>query len=289
MDLYIKTRKKCMFCWHGSNMSSFSSIDISSFSPIDLFGEIYEGNFRSHIKWEDLRYDFENKRDTVYGFIWLSTTPKHGIEKLKEIQHRVPFKRLHGDDIINEGMWILIIRLPQPLGYSYIPPNSRKDILRLQMKFEQDHDDEKLIELQSKIKKIKHSTDTQLILLPNGQLMAKPPLSIVCSCGATGHHLPQCHNDIKEIIHNGVNLLPNIPDWIEYEELEDEILQLPKGGIDVTIREIKAKIPLRLARMMKLHGLKIDGDISQCGINKINKLRFDPFRFFATEEINLDI
>lgn len=288
-------RAKAFVAWAGSQWKYPAPLD---FIAYDLEGADLAGTsmWVSHTYWEDLRWDLETSkgssapRDMIVGFQYLSSTPyfkekgQEAIDRLANVEWKgnpdlLTLKQLKARDTVREGMWIVCVRLPRAVGARHIVPfNRRKDVLGSLMEMVHGGDREKnatdkLAEIKTQIEKEEHPLDGPLRKLPDGTLICKVAAHITCStCGATGHHMTHTHDDMTMQTQEGVKLYTQDIPWLVVKDLEAEVLPLPnviQGGFDVEIRKVTAKIPLRLARAMKLKMEDVKGHVHACGVSNV--------------------
>lgn len=274
---------------------AYGSIEGAEFTRVPLVGVRGQGGWMSDTKWEDLRWDYETAEgesspyDMLFAFQVLSATPmfrKGGLARAmeriidyewkegKSLQH---FKRLKGSDAIVQGSWILIVGLQWPWGgRNTIPFNRRRDVLRYQVDVELAGSkalraSERLGEIRKSLLFDVHPADCELRTLPNGWLFSKQKPTVACGkCGARGHHTTQSHEHVyedacREYTHH-------TPPWLSAPPLEDEVLVVPivedGKGFELLLRNVTARVPLRMARAMKLAGMDIEGDVHACGVQE---------------------
>jgi hypothetical protein len=175
-------------------------------------------------------------------------------------------------------MWILLVRTPRPYGSrNVIPMMRRADIHKLQVELSGNPDNEyassKLKYLQDKARHDLHPTDAQLFLTVSGALLQGVSPRIVCTrCQARGHHMGHTHDEVMNPPNPSMSCV--WPEWMRILPLPAEVLQLPTTevtrGFEVEIRQVKAHVPLRLARQLKLQGMKVEGDVAKCGVMELD-------------------
>ena len=266
---------------------------------IELQWELREKKFEEDT-WCDFQYDLEsggggNPRDMFYGFVALPFCPNVGNESIEAAFERLcikthkglgipplhALKKLKWGDALDEGSWIIIVKCPRPIGSRYIVPfNRRKDVFNLIIEYEIHHKESaihELNEIRTCIKNEIHPTDAKLVVLPNGSLMQSVPSTLHCfQCGAVGHHSAQTHDEVmaKPIPKDYKVQVQNFfPTWMNVLPIDKEVLKVPvveqDKGFEVTIRQSKTQIPLRLARAMKLTGTRVDGEVYMTGITPL--------------------
>ena len=179
---------------------------------------------KGYNRWEELRHDKETNfgkslpYDMLYAFTLLPWSPEftEGSDISRHFEHlwkkqypeyiraKIPFvpplshlKRLQGNDILINGMWIILVRMPRPNhGKPHIPISLRKDL----RKYPTETDSEWTLrknDLKRKSESEVHPTEGQLYITLNGTLIQEVPPNIVCAkCGAKGHHHEKSHDDV---------------------------------------------------------------------------------------------
>jgi len=179
---------------------------------------------KGYTRWEELRHDKETNfgkslpYDMLYAFTLLPWTPefKEGSTVSKHFLHfwkkqypnqlydKIPLipplsnlKKLQGSDVLTNGMWIILVRMPRPShGKQHIPMSLRKDL----RKYTTETDAEWTLrknDLKRKYESEVHPTEGQLFITLNGTLIQEVAKNIVCSkCGAKGHHHEKSHDDV---------------------------------------------------------------------------------------------
>lgn len=247
--------------------------------------------------WCDFQFDRETEnginvpRDMIFGFLALPMCPfwKSKEEVTNRFQlytskqwgeamtlpplDKIP--RLKSNSYIQNGSWIILVRLPRPVGSrNVIPYNRRKDVTRLRIQseiYKQESANEKLLEIRQKMASdAPHPTEAQLYLTKSKQLVQAVSSHIVCSkCGSRGHHMAHIHDEIYE--EGNECLFVNYPSWLNVKPIPQEKLDIVTADEDkghtIEIRNVQAKIPLRLARTYKLKGMFIEGNIEKCGVD----------------------
>ena len=253
------------------------------------------GMWMSHTKWEDVRWDYETSfsaaspRDMIVGFQWLSTTPmfrdkcEEALARLRRAEWKgepsfTTLRQLKANDLINEGMWVVCVRLPRAVGARYMPPYARRrDVLKLLIEMDRGGEREKIASgalATVRASTDEHPLDGDLRKLKNGTLVCKVASHVTCArCSAIGNHSTLMHDDMVDAQYQVDVITEDIP-WLKVKDLEAEVLPLPQvleGGFQVQIRSITAKIPLRLARAMKLRKLDVEGAVHACGVAGVEK------------------
>lgn len=252
--------------------------------------------------WPVFQYDRETNhgaappRDMLFGFRVLSLIPhwktKGGAQAAferythhawKSDSMQIPpfeqLERLTATSWLQDGNFLILVRTPRPFGSrNVIPFVRRTDVHDLQVKLLDNPQDEwasrRLAVLQDKAKPDSvHPTEASLFLTKSGTLVQGVSSRIVCTrCLAKGHHMAHTHD---EVLRPSNPCQTSVwPDWMNVQPLPQEVLELPltddSKGFQVEIREVKAKVPLRLARQMKLRGLQVDGDVAKCGVMELD-------------------
>ena len=243
--------------------------------------------------WEELQWDLETgrsaalPRDMIYGFCLFPCPPaiedgskaQETYERMLRAMHKsstVPalkdIPRLKRKDFLTDGMVVILVRLPRPIGGRIvIPATRRREILRLEAEVEMGNVSARktLAELREKTEQEVHPTEAQLYQTLSGVLVQAVPPYITCSrCGMRGHHSMSTHEDVVEARPNG--FLTEWPVWMNILPMPQEQFNLPEtqqGGFVVEVRRTTARVPLRLARQMRLHGHKIEGEIHASGVH----------------------
>jgi hypothetical protein len=255
-------------------------------------------------------------RDMLYAFVLLPWSPafrvgsdlqKHFLHlwksKYPALEPCVPplksLKQLQGSDMLINGMWIIIVRMPRPVhGRIHIPLSMRKEW----GKFKDETDTEwqvRRTELKRKAETEVHPTESQLYLTLNQTLIQEVGKHIVCSkCGAKGHHHEKSHDDVyaepaeqQEHLHSHldaweiwrtahlrVSCTPSFPEWMNVKPYPKESIVLTKllsedKGLTLQIRQAETKIPLRLARKLMMDGLTIEGEVYASGVGTRKRVR----------------
>ena len=244
--------------------------------------------------WGELQWDIETcggkapARDMVYGFLLLPCSPKFSKESKEDAFARFckaqwkgsqmpaleTLKQLKKADILQSECWIVLIRIPRPVGSKHaIPFSRRNDVIRLQTEYEEGNETAavELAAIKAKCLLESHPTEMPLYSTVNGVLVQGVHANHFCtSCGAKGHHSAASHDSIRDPLYTSVQT--HWPSWMNVGPVPQEVLAVPTThddkGFELHIRDTSAKIPLRLARAMKLHGTKIDGDVYMCGVQK---------------------
>lgn len=249
--------------------------------------------------WCDFQYDKESDngsvppRDMIFGFLALPMTPfwkvKQDVENrfklftLKQwgeamkLPSLASLPRIKGNTYIQNGSWIILVRLPRPIGSrNVIPYNRRKDVLNLRVQSEiylKEAATLKLHEIRQKIQSdAPHPTEAQLYITKSKALIQAVSPHIVCAkCGAKGHHMAHVHDEVYE--DENENLFVDYPSWLNVLPFPKESLQIVQTdedkGLTIEIRNVEAHIPLRLARSLKLKGMYIEGKIEKCGVDDL--------------------
>jgi len=261
---------------------------------------------KGYKKWEELRHDKETNfgkappRDMLYAFVLLPWSPafKKGSDLTKHFNHlwkkQYPgndlvlpalqtLKFLAGSDILVNGMWIIIVRMPRPVhGKPHIPLSMRKEY---STKFPNESDSEyqsRRLELKRKADTEVHPTEGQLYLTLNQTLLQEVGKNIVCSkCGAKGHHHEKSHDDVyAEATQENPSVFykPQYPSWMNIKPYPKESIILTKlldedKGLTLQIRQAETKIPLRLARKLMMDGLQIEGEVYASGVGTRKRVR----------------
>jgi hypothetical protein len=248
--------------------------------------------------WCDFQYDRETEngtvppRDMIYGFVALPMTPfwksKQDVQtrfqlytgkqwgEAMQLPPLEKLQRLKANTYIQNGSWIIFVRLPRPIGSrNVVPYNRRKDVLKLRIQHEiykNDQANEKLHEIRAKIASdAPHPTEAQLYLTKSKALIQAVTPNIVCiKCGAKGHHMVHVHDDVYEEENDCLEV--QYPSWMGLKEMPQEKLDIvtvddSSKGHTIEIRNVQAQIPLRLARSLKLRGVNIEGKIEKCGVD----------------------
>jgi hypothetical protein len=199
-------------------------------------------------------------------------------------------KRLKGSDILTNGMWIILVRMPRPQhGKPHVPLSQRKDYKKFANESEEDWQVRKA-DIKKKAESDLHPTESQLYLTLNHTLIQEVGKNIVCSkCGAKGHHHERSHDDVysePEIWEPGceeskilnITYLPVYPNWMNVKAYPKEIIILTKlleedRGLTLQIRQSETKIPLRLARKLMMDGLDIQGEVYASGVGTRKQVR----------------
>ena len=179
---------------------------------------------KGYNRWEELRHDKETNfgkslaYDMLYAFTLLPWSPeftegsnvsRHFLHLWKKqypeyIRAKIPcipplshLKRLQGNDILTNGMWIILVRMPRPNhGKPHIPLSLRKDLKKYPTETESEWTLRKN-ELKRKAESEVHPSESQLYITLNGTLIQEVPKNIVCAkCGAKGHHHEKSHDDV---------------------------------------------------------------------------------------------
>ena len=251
--------------------------------------------------WPVFQYDKEScngtctPRDMIFGFQVISYMPhwktkggaQSAFERLTARAWNGPammippldkLDRLKASSYLQDGMWIMLVRTPRPYGSRNVVPLIRRvDIRKLQIELSTNPDNEyastKLKFLQDKARHDTHPTEAQLFLTTSGSLLQGVSPKIVCTrCQARGHHMGHTHDEVMAPANP--NMSCAWPAWMRVAPLPAEVLQLPTTevtkGFEVEIRQVKAHVPLRLARQLKLQGMKVEGDVAKCGVMEID-------------------
>lgn len=288
---------------------------------------------KGYSRWEELRHDKETNfgksppRDMLYAFVLLPWSPafRLGSDLQKHFQHLwkskhptlpdpiVPplkhLKPLLGCEMLTNGMWIILVRMPRPAhGKIHIPLSMRKEYT-IKFKDETESDWQvRRTDLKRKAEAESHPTESQLYLTQNQTLIQEVGKHIVCSkCGAKGHHHEKSHDDVysegsrevqdflsetpsdsdlsrewqiwkhqRAFIH--VSCAPCYPDWMNVKPYPKETIVLTKlldedKGLTLQIRQAETKIPLRLARKLMMDGLVIEGEVYASGVGSRKRVR----------------
>jgi hypothetical protein len=281
---------------------------------------------KGYYKWEDWRYDRETfggrapAHDMFYAFVFLPWSPvlSVGAPVEKNFNYlwsrtfkstanpHVPtlssLKQLKGSDVLTNGMWLILVRMPRPQhGKPHIPLSQRKDYKKFSSETEEEWQLRKA-DIKKKSEIDVHPTEGQLYLTANNTLLQEVGKHIVCSkCGAKGHHHEKSHDDVYspadqspweqfiETCPNSTNLheewakwqksaniisithSPTYPQWMNIKEYPKEMIVLTKlleedKGLTLHIRQAETKIPLRLARKLLMDGMDIQGDVYASGV-----------------------
>ena len=264
-----------------------------TFQPVKL-----EDDQRS---WPVFQYDREscrgtcNPRDMIFGFQLISYMPhwktKGGAQPAYErmtarswntegmsIPPLDTIARLKASSWLQDGMFILLVRMPRPFGSrNVIPMIRRMDIKTLQFELSHNPDNEyasnKLKYLHDKARYDLHPTDAQLFVTTSGTLLQGVSQKIVCTrCQARGHHMSHTHDEV--VSSENPAMTSSWPAWMNVHEMPAEVIALPSTettrGFEVEIRHVKTHVPLRLARQLKLQGIKVEGDVAKCGVMEID-------------------
>jgi hypothetical protein len=252
--------------------------------------------------WPVLQYDRESchgtviPRDMIFGFVVVKYLPhwnkiggaQAAFERLTAAQGwsspmEMPpldkLERLKAGSWIQDGQFIVLVRTPRPYGSrNVIPTVRRTDIQALHAQLAVNPDDpvanSRLKMLMEKSRnETPHPTEAQLFLTKSGALVQAVSPRIVCTrCMAKGHHMAHTHDEVL------AGPIPNVtttwPSWMNIKPMPDEKLELPptedSKGFEVQIRQVKAHVPLRLARQMKLRGMEVQGDVVKCGVMEVD-------------------
>jgi hypothetical protein len=179
---------------------------------------------KGYNRWEELRHDKETNfgkslpYDMLFAFTVLPWSPefKEGSDISRHFLHlwkkqypdqshsQVPLvpplsalKRLHGSDVLINGMWIILVRMPRPChGKPHVPISLRKDLRMYSTETEAEWILRKN-DLKRKYESEVHPTESQLYITLNGTLIQEVAKNIVCAkCGAKGHHHEKSHDDV---------------------------------------------------------------------------------------------
>lgn len=246
--------------------------------------------------WCDFQFDIEtNKgsaapRDMIFGFVLLDGTPrwkeqpqtafkrmlqiKYGCEGVPALQ---AMKRLTKQTYLSDGLWLVFVRWPRPVGAKWsIPYNRRRDVLRLRIDSEiynKPAASQALEEIKRKIdSEPPHPTEAQMYFTAGGCVVSGVGPHIVCTtCGAVGHHMAHTHEWVYDAPNKHMSSCA--PHWMNVLPLPKETLQVPKladesKGFELRVRQTSAHVPLRLARAMKLRGLHVEGDVYMTGASE---------------------
>jgi hypothetical protein len=247
--------------------------------------------FRS---WNQVQYNLETShgsavpRDMVYGFQVIEFCPRwskgdalDGFTRMTRKLYGEPFmvppldklKKLQDTTYLSDGMFIILVRTPRPVGCrNIIPFDFRKDVIQMRAEYEETKNENlstMIKALRLKYQNDVHPTNAQLFLTKNKSLVQEVASYISCiTCGAVGHHMAHTH---KDVISNEENefLQVEYPAWMNVLPMPAEKLELPTqetGGIEVKIRQVTTNVPLRLARAMKLRGANVLGEVAKCGV-----------------------
>lgn len=251
--------------------------------------------------WEELQYDLETgrgactyPRDMLYGFAYLDQTPFFKDGKVVEAMQRMTshkfgqamlipplqsLRKLKRGDFLKDGMWIILVRCPRPIGSrAPMPMSRRKDILKLQMELDMHPSNvraqQALQDLRTRAESEIHPTEAQLYQTKAGCLVQAVMPNIVCArCGAKGHHLAHTHDDVtmQSVSYSQTSSVQTFPAWMNVLPMPTEQLQnvpvVEEGkGFELHVRQTSAQIPLRLARRLKLQGAAVMGDVYATGV-----------------------
>ena len=287
---------------------------------------------RGFSRWEDLRYHRETgggrcpAHDMYYAFVFLPWSPMLNIgssvqknfhhlwsrtyksESIPSIPPLHTLKKLKGSDVLTNGMWIILVRMPRPQhGKPHVPLSQRKDYKKNASETEEMWLMRKA-ELKKKAETDLHPTEAQLYLTLNHTLIQEVAKNIVCAkCGAKGHHHEKSHDDVYSSApltsweHHVINTEPldltlewsqwksesnileieyhpSYPEWMNVKPYPKEQIVLTKlleedKGLTLQIRQAETKIPLRLARKLMMDGLDIQGDVYASGVGTRKQVR----------------
>lgn len=235
---------------------------------------------KGYVRWEEFRHDHETSQgkcvphDMLYAFQLLPWSPefKSGIEISKHFLHlwkkhypnylnpqpTIPplasLKKLLGSEILVNGMWILVVRMPRPHhGKPHVPLSMRKDNCRFPGEGEAEWLARKN-EIKRKCEGELHPTEGQLYITLNNTLIQEVPPNIVCSkCGAKGHHHEKSHDDVYS---SEVQVFDEMYAWQTFLR-EPEILT-PQGTTTSTATDVEPEAgnlmkPPTLAQWIKFH------------------------------------
>lgn len=265
--------------------------------------------------WGEIQNDFESgggvaaPRDCVFGFELVANFPLwprgRRVEGVRSMCQKafgfdgVPslgkLRRMERSNFCANGIMIILVRLPRPVGARNIVPfHRRKDVEKLMSEERTAKTNEFLAQIHKKIGLERHPTDAGAWQITrHGSILACPPPTYICSrCTAQGHHFSAAHDDVVEHYHKQpfekTSWKHHLPPWIELEELPREKLAVPEAfhmeggeeeveklrpeddtkemGFKVVVRDTSARVPLRLARHLKLKGLNVVGAVPTCGV-----------------------
>lgn len=266
--------------------------DLNGLCPLHF--ERYEVN-EVYRNWSQVQYNLETSRgsamprDMIFGFQviefcprWTRGDARAGFERMTRKLFGEPFmipaleklKRLDDSTFLSDGMFIILVRCPRPIGCRNIVPfDFRKDVLQMRADYETTKNEDLLTMIKALLLKSKndvHPTNAQLFLTKNKALVQQVASHISCTvCGAVGHHMAHTHKDIVSADLNE-NVIVEYPDWMNVKPMPDEVLSIPsqeEGGVEVQIRQVTTSVPLRLARAIKLRGGNVIGEVNKCGVN----------------------
>ena len=295
----LNVPKELLECEHSSaflnNKILVSYSDMHEKRPLqfDIVDKSVDSEF-----WECFQYDLETccgssyARDMLYGFVVLEMTPifrrgqalqamQRFTSKQWEESMQVPklenLRKLKKGDFLQDGAWIVLVRMPRPSGAMHvIPYMKRKEVPKLLLELDLHPNNEKakqaLVDLRLKCDQQVHPTDGQLYLCKDGSIIQAVSPNIVCNrCGARGHHMHYTHDEATSTEEYSMMLETTVPTWMNVQPLPSETLQMPTSvapskGFEFKIRQTKTTIPLRLARQLKMQGVKIEGDVYNCGV-----------------------
>jgi hypothetical protein len=257
----------------------------------------------SQRRWNEYQYDRESgngehtPRDMIFGFVALGMNPfwktKGGAQKAFENFTSKQWKgepmqmppldqlpRLKGSSYLVDGMWIVLVRTPRPVGCRNVVPWSRRqDVARLELELKMKPSDyvaAKLAQMRDKARFDTHPTDAQLFLTRNCTLVQGVGPNIVCvRCHLKGHHMSHVHDDV--FAPRVENIHASWPAWMNVQPLPDEKKLVPEWvitsedkGFQVEVQEAQVHVPLRLARQMKLRGMDVKGTVEKCGVMEVD-------------------
>ena len=254
--------------------------------------------------WNEYQYDRESNngeqtpRDMLFGFVALGMNPfwktKGGAtsafenftsKQWKGAPMQIPpldcLPRLKGNAWLGDGMWIILVRTPRPVGCrNVIPWSRRQDVARLEMELKTKPSDflsAKLAQLRDKARFDTHPTDAQLFLTRNSTLVQGIAQNIVCiRCQLKGHHMSHVHDEVFSPPLEALHV--SWPSWMKVQPLPDERKLVPEWvvtseekGFQVEVQDAQVHVPLRLARQMKLRGMEVKGTVEKCGVMELEE------------------
>lgn len=251
--------------------------------------------------WCDFQFDREScngdcvPRDMIFGFLALPFSPRwskqgqaeDAFKRFTEKQWTTPMQlpsltempRLKAQTFLTDGMWIVLVRHPRPLGSrNVVPFNRRKDVLQLRVAEANGSQTAgaKMFEIKRKIETdAPHPTEAQLFVTRSKVLVQGVSPNIVCArCGSQGHHMAHIHDEVLEPANPNVHV--EFPKWMNVQPLPVELLNVPTTdddkGFKLEMRNTSAQVPLRLARQMKLRGMFLEGiEVDKCGVMQLDE------------------
>ena len=276
------------------NSVFFAWSDLNGYGPLKF--ERYEVN-EEYRNWSQIQYNLETSRgsaiprDMIFGFQviefcprWTKRDARAGFERMTKKLFGEPMmippldklKRLDDSTFLSDGMFVILVRTPRPIGCRNIVPfDFRKDVLQLRADYETTKNEDLRTMIRALLVKSKndvHPTNAQLFITKNKALVQQVAPHISCTvCGAIGHHMAHTHKDIVSQDSNS-QIIVEYPEWMNVKPMPEETLLLPsqeEGGVEVQIRQVTTSVPLRLARAIKLRGGNVIGEVGKWGVDLI--------------------